>query len=222
MLKRTSILPVLLFAIAGCQGSSNDLRKRAADLPSQAGIAASAEEVRPLKVGEPAATGILRKPLGESVSVASLYAAKPTVLIFYRGAWCPYCTEHLKGLIEAEAKLIAMGFQVLAVSPDKPSILRAASKEHGYAYQLLSDSDMSLAKSFGLAFKVDDETLMKYKGYGIDLERNSGMDHHLLPVPAVYVIDQDGVIQFAHWDPNYQKRLSMNELLAAAERAAKK
>ena len=208
--------------LAGCQSESKDAMKKAENLPSKPGVAVSAETVQPLKVGEVAATDTLRRPDDAPVNAADLYAKKPTILIFYRGGWCPYCTDHLKGLIDAEAKLVAMGFQVLAISPDKPAMLREAMSTGGYSYQLLSDSDMSLTKAFGLAFKVDDATITKYKGYGIDLQKSSGHDHHLLPVPAVYIIDTNSTIQFAHWNPNYKKRLPMDELLAAAQRVAKK
>ena len=113
-----------------------------------------------------------------------------------------------------------LGYQVLAVSPDAPEALRASLDKGGYKYQLLSDSDMALSKAFGLAFRVDDPTVKKYEGFGIDLAKASGRDHHLLPVPAVYLVDQKGIIRFAHWNPDYKKRLDSNELLDAARRAA--
>lgn len=113
-----------------------------------------------------------------------------------------------------------MGYQVLAVSPDKPQALRQSIDDGEYAYRLLSDSDMSVARSFGLAFRVDDPTLRKYEEFGINLEKASGRDHHLLPVPAVYIIDKAGVIRFAHWNADYKTRLSTEELLSAAKRVA--
>ena len=56
-------------------------------------------------------------------------------------------------------------------------------------------------------------------GYGIDLEEASGYDHHLLPVPAVFVIDPEGVIDFQYVNPDYRARLDPNVLLAAARAA---
>jgi peroxiredoxin len=77
---------------------------------------------------------------------------------------------------------------------------------------------MVLSRAFGIAFRVDDPTLEKYSGFGIDLEKSSGRSHHLLPVPAVYIVDTRGVIRFAHWDPDYKKRLDPESLLSASRK----
>jgi peroxiredoxin len=109
-----------------------------------------------------------------------------------------------------------MGYQVLAISPDRPAELAKTLDKQELAYELLSDSDVSLARAFGLIFHVDDPTVEKYRGFGIDLEQASGRDHHMLPVPAVYIVDQAGVIRFAHWNPDYKTRLAPEDLLKAA------
>ena len=81
------------------------------------------------------------------------------------------------------------------------------------SFPLYSDSALDAAKGFGLAFKVDDTTVTKYKGYGIDLKKASGRDHQSLPVPAIYVVTKDGVIDFAHSDPDYRQRLEPAKLV---------
>ena len=179
---------------------------------------ASASLVDPLKVGEKAAIATLHKPNGKEVDMAHLYAKKPTVLIFYRGGWCPYCNVHLGKIAEAEAELVKLGFQVVAVSPDRPEELKTTLDKGDYDYQLLSDSKMNLSKGYGLAFRVDDGTVKKYVNYGIDLDKASGESHHLLPVPAVYIVDRRGVIQFAHWSPDYKTRLDNEKLISAARK----
>ena len=130
--------------------------------------------------------------------VFKLLAEKPAVVVFYRGAWCMYCNQHLVELQSAEAKLSELGYQVIAVSPDRPEVIKQYAADKGLAYRLMSDSDMTAALSLGIAFKVDDGTVAKYKGeYGIDIEGNSGQAHHLLPVPAALIVGTDGLIQFA-------------------------
>jgi peroxiredoxin len=186
------------------------------DTQTRPAVPTDAREVRPLGEGETAAAATLRRPDGEEVDVAALYSEKPTVLVFYRGGWCPYCNAHLGQMATAQPKLLAMGYQVLAVSPDRPEELARTSDEQSLGYTLLSDGDMVLARAFGLAFRVDDSTLAKYRGFGIDLAKASGRDHHLLPVPAVYIIDTSGVICFAHWDADYKKRLEPEALLKVA------
>ena len=85
------------------------------------------------------------------------------------------------------------------------------------SYQLLSDSKMEASQGFGLAFKVDDKTHEIYKGYGIDLEAASGEKHHLLPVPSVFLVGTDGIIDFSYVNPDYKVRIEPEILLAAAQ-----
>ena len=176
-----------------------------------------AADVRPPLIGTEIPDVDVRNVDGDTVSLRSLASQKPTVLIFYRGGWCPYCSKHMAQLQEAEDKIVEMGYQILAVSPDRPEKLKASISEHDLSYTLLSDSPMKASSAFGLAFKVDQETLDRYDEVGIDLEESSGYDHHLLPVPAVFLVDTDGTIRFKYVNPNYKVRIKSSVLLAAAE-----
>jgi len=189
----------------------------------------SAEEVSPLPVGTTVPKVQIRAASGESYSTHEVLGKEPTILIFYRGGWCPYCNTHLGRLATIEDELVALGFKIVAVSPDSPETIRKNNeklKESGVEasthYQIYSDSKMNLAKAFGLAFKVDDETVSMYKEkYQIDLEGDSGETHHLLPVPAAYVIDAAGTITFRYFNPDYKQRVEIDTLLAAAKKATK-
>jgi peroxiredoxin len=117
-----------------------------------------------------------------------------------------------------ESELVQLGFQIIAVSPDRPEILKRQAERKGLKYRLLSDSEMTAAISLGIAFQVDDATVRKYKtSYGIDLEADSGQKHHLLPVPSVFIIGKDGVIHFSYVNPNYKIRIDPGVLLKAAK-----
>jgi len=210
-----ALLAGLCISGAGCQQGTQSTTPVPVTQPA---IPTRAEDVRPLKEGDRAPSATLSRPDGQPVTLSKVYSAKPTILIFYRGGWCPYCNTHLGQIAKAEAELVKLGYQVLAISPDQPEALRASIDKGGYGYQLLSDSDMVLSSAFGLAFRVDDPTVEKYRGFGIDLDKASGRSHHLLPVPAVYIVDTKGVIRFAHWDADYKKRLESADLIAAARR----
>lgn len=171
-----------------------------------------AEQVTPLLPGMsiPAFTALT--PDGKVVNFDPKQLEKPFVLTFYRGGWCPYCNAHLGEMREIEKELIDMGFDVFFISPDQPSFLIESLKDQELKadmhYQLLSDSSMEISKAFKIAFKVDDETVEKYKKWNIDLEKASGYDHHLLPAPAVFVVGKNGVIQFQYVNPDYKIRLA--------------
>ena len=78
---------------------------------------------------------------------------------------------------------------------------------------------MEAASDFGLTFRVNDDTLTLYRQYDIDLEEASGESHHLLPVPAVFILDQSGKILFSYVNPDYRVRIDPATLLAAAKAA---
>lgn len=168
-----------------------------------------------LKVGDLVPDVTLRTENNEEVSLRKLAEGKPTVLIFYRGGWCPYCTKHLQALAGIEKELLAAGAQLFAISPDRPGKLKETPDRDKLGYRLLSDSDAAAARAFGLAFKVDDATVEKYKAYKIDLDAASGRSHHLLPHPAVFVADAKGVIRFTHVNPDYKVRLEPFAILDA-------
>ncbi len=172
-----------------------------------------------LAVGATIPDVTLRTDKDKAFNLRREVAEKPAVLIFYRGGWCPFCTRHLSALASIEKDLTAAGFQLLAISTDAPAKLREKPDYQALTYTLLSDSTMDAAKAFGIAFKVTDDVLAKYKGFGIDLEAASGQTHHLLPHPAVFVVDQAGIIRFAHVNPDYKSRLDPAKILEAARDA---
>lgn len=171
----------------------------------------------PLKSGDTIPDTTVEDESGATLELRGLVKQAPSVLIFYRGGWCPYCTRHLSSLMEIEDDLRAAGYQILAISPDKPSKLAETPDREKLKYRLLSDSDMETARAFGLSFEVDDATLKKYDEYGIDLEAASGQSHHLLPHPAVYIVAPDATIRFAHVNKDYKLRLDPEKILAAAK-----
>ena len=182
-----------------------------------AAVPTAADEVCPLKVGQNVPGVALRTLDGLPFRLDQAVRSRPSVIVFYRGGWCPYCNTHLSALAKSEKKLLKLGYQILAISPDRPAELKKSKGKHKMGYRLLSDSSMEAAKKFGLAFKVDDAMLKKYIGYGIDLEASSGKKHHLLPVPAVYLVDTEGKVRFQYVNPDYKIRLNGDVLMAAAK-----
>jgi peroxiredoxin len=178
-------------------------------------------QVVPLAVGNTIPTVTVRGPDGRDRELGPGSLVKPTVLIFYRGGWCPYCNTHLGELRKAEAPLVDLGYDLLFLSADRPELLYSSLKEPGLNYTILSDARMTAARAYGVAFRVDDATAARYKGFGIDLEAASGETHHELPVPAVFIVDRSGVIRFAYANADYKIRLAPEVLLAEARRVAR-
>lgn len=107
--------------------------------------------------------------------------------------------------------------QLFAISPDRPAKLKETIEKHKVEFRLLSDSEMTAARSFGVAYQLDETTLAELKKYQIDVEEASGQMHHMLPVPAVFLVATNGVIQFEYVNRDYKVRVKPELLLAAAK-----
>lgn len=186
---------------------------------ARAEIAASAEETNPLTAGGEAPAFTARNADGSDFVFDPSALERPALLIFYRGGWCPYCNSHLAELRHVVPELEERGMDVYFLSADSPANLSSALKgeAEGLDYTLLSDARLGAAEAFGLAFRMSDDYYQRAKDYGLDLEEASGETHHALPVPAVYVIDTNGVVRFAHSEPDYTQRLGNDELRAAVD-----
>jgi len=182
-------------------------------------VATSAEEICPIKVGTSLPKITLRTAADQPFDLNASIAKKPAVLVFYRGGWCPFCNLQMAQLRDVQPQLEKLGYQLLAVSTDHPQELDKSTQKQELKYTLLSDSKMQASQALGIAFEVDEATVSKYKGAGLDLEKVSGERHHLLPVPSVFVVGTDGIINFSYVNPNYKVRLAPEVLLAAAKAA---
>ncbi len=187
---------------------------------SAAGLAASATEVRPLLLGSAVPEVNLQTVAGADTTLKTLLAGKPAVLVFYRGGWCPFCNLQLSNLRLIEKDLTAAGYQLVAISPDRPEELRRTLDKHAMSYTLVSDHHAEAIKAFGIGFVLDAETTGKYAKFGIDIDQASGEQHHGLPVPSVFIIDGAGTIQFEYVHPDYKVRVPSEVILAAAQAIA--
>ena len=123
-------------------------------------------------------------------------------------------------LHEIEPDLVELGYRLIAISTDRPEKLRESIQKHDLSYTLLSDSTARAARAFLIAYRVDDAAYERLQGFGIDLEEASGEDHHLLPVPSVFLVGRDGIIRFVYSNPDYTVRIAPEALLEAARVAA--
>lgn len=186
-----------------------------ADVPS------SAQEVCPIKVGQTLPEVAMKTLDGKDTTSLKAVDGKPTLFIFYRGSWCPYCNTHLGELKTIEDELKGLGYHVVGISPDLPENLQKSVDKNELSYTLLSDSKAEFAKAMGLAFKVDEDTFKMLKGYDIDIEKASGETHRILPVPAAVLVSAEGEVDFLFFSPDYKVRVNKKVLLAAATAAVK-
>ncbi|WP_200252499.1 peroxiredoxin-like family protein, partial [Lamprobacter modestohalophilus] len=171
-----------------------------------------------LAVGTQAPDFNLPNAFGERVRLSDLLAEGPVVLTFYRGAWCPYCNLQLRALQQSLPEIEARGAQLVAVTPQLPDKSREQVEDDGYAFEVLSDLDDRVMQAYDLYFEVPADLDAVYRErLGLDLAEYNGPDRRVLPVPATFVIDGDGVIRAAFADVDYRKRMEPAAIIAALD-----
>ena len=198
--------------------SSLSLQYGYADSP----IAERAEDVQPIAVGAEAPRFAVRTVEGDLYEFNPLELERPTILITFRGGWCPYCNMHLSELRHVMPAINGLGVDILFLSGDRPDQLyRSLSDETqqdiaGLDYTILSDADANAAIALGIAFRTRDGLAARFEERGRDIEGSSIARHGVLPVPAVFAIDRAGVVTFSYAIPDYKVRLPADELLDVA------
>ena len=150
---------------------------------------------------------------GKKVNLKQQLKAGAVVLIFYRGQWCPYCNRQLKKLEDSLSLITAKGATLLAITPEKAENIQKTILKTKAAFPILFDDGNKIMKSYNVLYEVDTATVAKYKGYGIDFNEVNGSNGAHLPVPAVYIINKEGLITYRYFDVDYRKRASVQDIL---------
>lgn len=180
-----------------------------------ADLIASGAAGRARKAGDRAPAFTLTDGNGQAHSLAGLLAQGPLIISFYRGVWCPYCNMELQALQAALPAFRAAGAHLVAISPQTAANSRKSQRENGLAFPILSDPGNGVAAAFGLRFALPDDLADLYRQLGNNLPAVNGDDSWTLPMPARYVIGQDGIIRYAEVNPDYTRRPEPEAMLPA-------
>lgn len=196
-----------------------------AQLPAEAIAAFTGEQARMAALGVPAgvaAPGLslpdteLLDVHGAPTTLASAQAGKPAVLVFYRGAWCPYCNVALRAYqADLLPTLVERGVELIAVSPQKPDGSLSAKESNELSYTVLSDPANQLARVLGVVTEHGAEAKAAQLSLGLDLAEVNADGTHELPMPTVAIVDGGGVLRWIDVHSDYSTRTEVPEILAA-------
>ncbi len=172
-------------------------------------VAENPKDISPLLIGEILPKTTLQDVEGNSILLENVIKEKPSVLVFYRGSWCPYCNLQLASLASVEKQILELGYQIVAISPDDYQNLKNTEEKDSINYKLYSDKDGKFIQEIGIAF----QTPLLVKGF-VSTKKHEGKMSDIIPVPTVMIVNQDRVIQFEYINPNYKERLNSEMLLA--------
>ena len=176
---------------------------------------------RALGTGDIAVDFTLPNAKGEPVSSESLRKDGPLVLNFYRGSWCPYCNLELKALQDVHAEIQELGASLVAISPQLPDESLSDSEKIQLEFEVLSDVNSVVSDQYGLTFSLAEELRPIYKNWGADVATVNDDPDWKLPLPATYIISQDGRIVHSFTDEDYTARMEPDEVLESLRKLRK-
>jgi peroxiredoxin len=177
-------------------------------------LKASGIEDRALRAGDVMPDFELSNQHGEPRRLSDYLAEAPLVLNIYRGGWCPYCNMEMKALHDVLPQIEAAGARLVGLAPESPDRAQATAERAGINIDILSDAGNRVAERLGLVFDLPEALRPIYEKAGLDIPAYNGDDSFRLPVPATYIIGQDGVIAYDFVNADYTQRLEPTEILA--------
>lgn len=163
------------------------------------------------RVGEAMPSFVLPDHEGRLVSLAEILERGPAVVAFHRGHWCPFCRLSMIALAEIESQLKPA--RIVAVSTETQRYTRMLREQTGAMFPVLTDMDGAYAMSLSIAVLLDDRLAAMISEAGWDVPLYQGGREWILPIPAIFVVRQDGIIAARHIDPDYRQRMAIDELL---------
>lgn len=170
-----------------------------------------------LQIGQKVENFSLANHNGENIELADLLKKGPVIISFYRGGWCPYCNLELKALNDYLPQFKTQSAQLIAISPQLPDETLSTAQKNGLEFDVLCDVSNKVAEQFGLLFTLDERIQALYTQFGIDFDHYYGYKSFKLPLPATYVINQEGVITYAFLSEDYTLRAEPIDVMTALE-----
>ena len=167
------------------------------------------------QAGEKMPPFVLPDHEGQLVTLDQVLARGPAVIAFHRGHWCPFCRLSMIALAEIEQRLGPV--QIVAISTETQRYTRMLREQTGAKFPVLTDMDGAYAMSLSIAVWFDDKLACMISEAGWDIPLYQGGKEWVLPIPAVFMVRQDGIIAARHIDPDYRQRMEIDELVGAAE-----
>ncbi|HEY2206182.1 MAG TPA: peroxiredoxin-like family protein [Pseudonocardia sp.] len=201
------------------------LRSTAGQLPPEALAAFGAEQAGLAAAGLPAGIAAVGTPVpdaglldvdGRPTTLADARAGRPAVIVFYRGAWCPYCNVALRAYqADLLPALAERGIGLIAVSPQRPDGSLSAREANELTFSVLSDPGNQLSRALGILTRPGADALAAQRTLGLDLTEVNADGTAELPMPTVTVVAGDGTLRWIDVHPDYSTRTEVADILAA-------
>jgi peroxiredoxin len=171
------------------------------------------------QVGEPLPSFQLPDEAGRIISLHELLSKGPVAVTFHRGHWCPYCRLNTYALAQAQKEIEREGSQIVAIMPDRQQFAEEFKTETNARFPILTDMDNGYALALNLLIWVGVELEQMMSAVGRDIPTYQGNTSWMLPIPATFVVGTDRKVKARFVDPDYRKRMAIEDMIAALRRA---
>jgi peroxiredoxin len=165
------------------------------------------------KPGEPMPDFMMPDQSGRLHTLSELLKTGPAVIAFHRGHWCPYCRINADALAAMQGDVERLGAKLVAITPEAERFNAELTSSVEAKFPVLSDMDNGYALMLNLAFLVGDEQRRAMIDAGWDFSPYQGNTNWTLPIPATFVVGQDGLVKARFIDPDYRRRMDTSVIL---------
>jgi peroxiredoxin len=170
-------------------------------------------------LGEPMPAFVLPDENGRMTSLESLLRHGPVAVTFHRGHWCPWCRISGTALARAQRDILSARGQIAAIMPERQKFAAEFKASTQYPFPVLTDLDNGYALSLNLAIWVGPDLERLLSSFGRSLPDYQGNEAWMVPIPATFVVGTDGRVTARFIDPDFRRRMSIEELIGALEAA---
>jgi len=218
MTRKIFLLLTLLCALVSSAFSQTETAK---DSMMSKEVSAADAAKSALNVGAKMPAFTLKDSNGKLVDSKNLLKQGNLVVVFYRGAWCPFCNLYLKKLQGNISQIKAQNANLVAISVENPDRSLSLSQKHKVEFPVLSDPNLETARKFGIVYQLPKETNEKYIANGLDLAKYNSTEKAELPLSATYIVTRKGKIIYAFLEPDYTKRVEPSVIIKTLSKIKK-
>lgn len=173
-------------------------------------------------IGDQAINFTLSNPLNKKINLFEILKTKRVVLTFYRGTWCPYCNLQLYIFQQILPQLKSLGTELIAISPQSPDASLSIKEKNELDFHVLSDAGNIVAREYTQLFTNSEKSIQTMYELGYDYDSFYLDKSRELPVPAIFIIEQTGLISYAKtMGGDYRNRIEPKEILDALKKDTK-
>jgi len=161
-----------------------------------------------LEVGDKAPLFSANDQNGVEIQLSETLEDGKVVLTFYRGAWCRYCIKQMREYQDSLSMITKAGATLIAISPEHDAGIQKTVEKAGVTFSLIRDNDLQIMLDYKT---ITPEKVEEYQRLSAETEED--ISRKYVPVPALYIINQEGIVEFASFNVDYKQRITVIEIL---------